>query len=109
MPNFSKNEVALVRYPFTDLTGNKVRPAVVVNAPSSSEDLFLVPLTSKTENLVSGEFQLTDWKSAGLHVPTAAKRGLYTVHSSLIIKTVGFLATRDATQLQKSLRLWLGL
>jgi hypothetical protein len=32
MPNFLKNEIVLVRYPFSDLTNSKVRPAVVVNA-----------------------------------------------------------------------------
>ena len=30
MPSFSKNEVILVRYPFSDLTAAKVRPAIVV-------------------------------------------------------------------------------
>jgi mRNA interferase MazF len=29
MPSFSKDEVILVRYPFSDLTAAKVRPAVV--------------------------------------------------------------------------------
>ena len=33
MPNYSKPEVVLVRYPFSDLMGAKVRPAVVVSAP----------------------------------------------------------------------------
>jgi hypothetical protein len=30
MPSFSKNEVILVRYPFSDLTAAKIRPAVIV-------------------------------------------------------------------------------
>ncbi len=33
MPSFSKNDVVLVGYPFSDLTAVKVRPAVVVNEP----------------------------------------------------------------------------
>jgi len=32
MPGFSKHEVILVRYPFSDLTAVKVRPAVVIDA-----------------------------------------------------------------------------
>ncbi len=48
MPNFSKNEIVLIRYPFSDLTELKVRPAVVVNAAHVSKDLFIVALTSKT-------------------------------------------------------------
>jgi len=44
MPSFSKNEIVLVRYPFSDLTNSKVRPAVVVNAAHISKDLFVVAL-----------------------------------------------------------------
>ncbi len=35
MPNYSKNSVILVRYPFSDLSAIKVRPAVIVNSDSS--------------------------------------------------------------------------
>ena len=60
MPSYSKNEVVLVRYPFSDLSGSKVRPAVVVNALHSSQDALVVPLTSKTSPLSAGEFVLTE-------------------------------------------------
>jgi mRNA interferase MazF len=32
MPNYSKGEVILIRYPFSDLSQVKVRPAVIINA-----------------------------------------------------------------------------
>ncbi len=32
MPNWSKNDIILVRYPFSDLSSSKVRPTVVVGA-----------------------------------------------------------------------------
>ncbi len=54
MPSYSKNDVILVRYPFSDFSGAKVRPAVVVNAPHASQDVFIVPLTSKTTSLLAG-------------------------------------------------------
>lgn len=109
MANFSRNDIILVRYPFSDLSGAKVRPAVVVNALHSSQDIFIVPLTSKTAPLLAGEFLLDDWQAGGLNVPTAAKRGLYTVHQTLALKTVGRLSPRDADQMEHSLRQWLGL
>ena len=109
MPSYSKNDIILVRYPFSDLSGAKVRPAVVVSAPHSSQDIFMVPLTSKTTPLLAGEFLLADWKAGGLNVATAVKRGLYTVRQTLIVKNVGRLSSRDTPQLQRSLREWLGL
>ena len=109
MPSFSKNDILLVRYPFSDLSAAKVRPAVVVSAPHVSQDLFIVPLTSKTVSLLAGEFSLADWTRSGLNVPTAVKRGLYTVRQDLVVKNIGRLSRRDTGQLQRSLREWLGL
>jgi mRNA interferase MazF len=109
MPSYSKNDVVLVQYPFSDLSSSKVRPAVVVSAPHISQDIMITPLTSKTGSLLKGEFVLSEWSAAGLNVATAAKRGLYTVHESLVVKLIGTLVETDVRQLEESLRDWLGL
>jgi mRNA interferase MazF len=109
MPNYSKPEIVLVSYPFSDLTSAKVRPAVVVNSAHASRDLFVVALTSKTIGLLAGEFVLTEWKQEGLNVETAVKRGIYTIKDTLVKKRIGKLADADAGQLEKSLREWLDL
>lgn len=109
MPSYSKNDIILVRYPFSNLSSSKVRPAIVVSAPHVSQDIMIVPLTSKTASLLEGEFVLAEWSTAGLNVTTAVKRGLYTVHESLVVTTIGQLADSDAERLDQSLRGWLGL
>lgn len=108
MPSYSKHDVILVRYPFSDLSSSKVRPAVVVSASHPSQDILITPLTSKTSYLLPGEFVLSDWAASGLNVATAAKRGVYTVHEGLVIKVIGQLAKDDASRLDQSLRDWLG-
>lgn len=108
MSNYSKNSIILVRYPFSDLSDSKVRPAVIVSAAHISRDIIIVPLTSKTSSLLLGEFVLSDWSAAGLNVPTAVKRGLYTIESQLIIKVIGRLSKADVQKLQNSLQSWLG-
>lgn len=109
MPSYSKHDIILVRYPFSDLSSLKVRPAVVVSAPHVSQDILITPLTSKTGSLLEGEFLLCEWSAAGLNVATAVKRGLYTVHESLVIKVIGKLTDADAAHLEQALRGWLGL
>lgn len=109
MRNFSTTDVVLVRYPFSNLQGDKIRPAVVVGTPSTSLDLFLVALTSNLESMLEGEFALTDWQAANLNRPTAVKRTLWSMERALIIKRVGSLSSPDYNQLKRSLRLWLGL
>jgi len=54
MASSFRGDVVLVRYPFSDLSSAKVRPAVVVHAPHVSADCFLVPLTSRIEGLLVG-------------------------------------------------------
>jgi len=107
MASFSKFDVILVRFPFSDLSGSKVRPAVVVHGPHPSQDVIAVPLTSRVSGLLPGEFSVLSWKAAGLNVPTAVKRGLFTLHSSLIVKRVGCFDRSDAKQLDQALRAWL--
>ncbi|MEG3438437.1 type II toxin-antitoxin system PemK/MazF family toxin [Pannus brasiliensis CCIBt3594] len=106
---YSKLDIVLDRYPFSDLSNAKVRPAIVVNSPHRSQDIFIVPLTSRINNLLEGEFLLEDWESEGLNVPTAVKRGIYTVQQTLILKRIGRISDGDARRLETSLRGWLGI
>ncbi len=109
MPSFFRNDVVLLRYPFTDLSGSKIRPAIIVGVPDSLQDYFVVPLTSQTNRLRADEFLLEEWEAAGLNVESAAKRGLATVHTSLLIKRVGQLHQDDVDTLNQSLTQWLDL
>jgi mRNA interferase MazF len=109
MPSYSKGDVVLVRFPFSDLSESKVRPVIVVSTPHKSQDLFVISLTSKTAHLLAGEFVLGEWKKSGLNVASAVKRGVFTIHESLIVKSIGTLSKSDAERVDDSLRGWLGI
>ena len=108
MPDYSKGDLVLVRYPFSNLTAFKVRPAVVVSLPGKYDDMFIVPLTSRINGLTDGEFALSDWSGSGLNVPSAVKRGILLVETSVFLKRVGRLNPEDWKTLQIGLQLWLG-
>ena len=103
--NCSRNEVVLVPIPFTDLTSQKVRPAIVLGS-NSHGDVFLAPITSQAHNI---DLPLAQWRAAGLNVPCGVKAQLTTVDSRCIVKSVGTLATADSTALDTNLRRWLQL
>ncbi len=109
MPNYLRHEIVLVHYPFSDLSGSKIRPAAIISPVHPSKDVIVVALTSRIARLFPGEFVLADWKEAKLNVPSAVKRGIYTVSSSLIIRAVGKLSATDQKKSDGSLRQWLGL
>jgi len=108
--NYSKNDIIIIPYPFTDMSSQKVRPAVVISSDNRKyEDIFIVPLTSRIYNLSDDEFCLQDWKESGLNVPTAVKRGCLLVDSNLIIKTIGSLSKTDSELVSNALKTWLEL
>jgi mRNA interferase MazF len=49
MSAYTQKDVVLVKFPFTDLTSSKVRPAIVVsnNYINSSDDIIVVMLTTQ--------------------------------------------------------------
>ncbi len=109
MTSYDRSDIVLATLPFSDFTGMKQRPAVVVSAPHPSVDLLLLPLTSQLEHLQPGEFALADWKGAGLLFPSAVKRGLFTLDRARINRRFGRLTAADQGALDSALRFWLGL
>jgi len=108
--NYSKGDVVLLPYPFTNLKTTKVRPAVVAATEDGRyADVFVVPVTSRIENLNSGEFVLRDWDKVGLNVVSAVKRGCVLVETSLIKLKVGKLSKRDIAAFNSALKKWLEL
>ena len=93
-------EVALVRFPFTDLTAAKKRPALVLARTTRSPRNRLATvamITSQVEALkLEGDVLLVDWKAAGLLHPSLLRLAkVATVDEQLIDKTIGRLSTRD--------------
>lgn len=98
-PALKRGTVVLVRFPFSDLTGAKLRPAVVL-ADAGRGDYVLVQVTSQPYTDPRA-VELTDasFASGGLERTSFARPGkLFTAHASLIARSVGELsatATRE--------------
>ena len=93
-------EVALVRFPFTDIAAAKKRPALVLARTTRSPRNRLCTVaivTSQVEALkLDGDVLLTDWKAAGLLHPSLLRLAkIATVDELLIEKTIGRLSARD--------------
>ena len=93
-------EVALVRFPFTDLATAKKRPALVLGRTTRSPRNRLATvamITSQVEAMkLDGDVLLTDWKAAGLLHPSLLRLAkVATVDEQLIEKTIGRLSARD--------------
>ena len=90
----ARGAVVLVNFPFTDLTGRKLRPAVVLAAGDYHSDIILCQITS----LDYGDREavaidpVRDFGQGTLAKPSFARpRKLFTANESLVIRVVGTL------------------
>ncbi|NUM48333.1 MAG: type II toxin-antitoxin system PemK/MazF family toxin [Anaerolineales bacterium] len=97
MTTYRQGDVLLVPFPFTDQSGVKQRPAVVLSGVDYNRthpDLILAPITSQVTNVLD-EILLTDWKSAGLLKPGAVKPVVSSFELTLVRKQLGKLTAKD--------------
>ena len=100
---YSFGDIVLVPFPFTDQTGLKKRPAVVVSSAAyhaQRRDLVIMAVTSQLRpRLGFGEFAVAEWRRAGLIAPSAMKPVLATIERRLVLKKLGKLEQPDVESL----------
>lgn len=84
--------VDLVRFPFTDLSQSKLRPAACL-ADAGRGDWVLCQITSNPcGDPTSQRLESTDFATDDLRVTSFARPGkLFTANTALIVRTIGFL------------------
>ena len=96
--------VILVQYPFTDMSGTKKRPAVVLSSEAYAGrygDVAIMPLTSVRQS-EAGLF-LRHWTDAGLLKPTWIKPMIATVAGRLVERELGAIHAEDRIRLREAL------
>lgn len=114
MPTYSKGDLVVVLYPFSDGSGRKPRPAVVVSDDVHNQQTRDIVLAQVTANIGApmraGDCYVRDWQAANLNAPSKARAGkLVTIEVNEIHKTIGHLSSTDLGVLETNLRLVLGL
>lgn len=103
---YSFGDIVLVDFPFSSNIGIKKRPAVVISKfefNKIKEDIVLLAITSKIDNLSIDEAPLKNWKEAGLVKPSAFKSVIFTVEKQFVDKAIGKLTNDDKRILLKCL------
>lgn len=115
LSKFARGEVVLTRFPFTDLRGTSLRPAVIVSQAQIGEDLILTAISSVVRGTLAPtdcivetthpEFSLT-----GLRVTSVIRiHKLAAVEDSVIVRRLGRLGPQLQAEVDRFLRLVLGL
>jgi mRNA interferase MazF len=105
----TRGDIVLVRFPFTDLSATKRRPAVVVWADPAQTDFTLVFISSQNvATLTFGEVALLpthpEFVLSGLSAPSKIRATkLVTLNRSLITRWLGRLGPLWASDLDRAL------
>lgn len=106
MTRFEPGDVVLVRFPFTDLSSTKRRPAIIVSPPDFSArygDVVVLALTSQEQP--EDFLALTRWSDAGLPKPTWVKALIATIAADLVIKKLGEVRDEDRSLVRRVISL----
>ena len=94
MSSLKPGDVVLVEVPFTDLTQSKKRPALVLL--SRGQDHLVAFFTSRIEQAGPDDVIISSSPENGLAVDSAVLVAkLFTLHESLVIRTLGHLNRDD--------------
>ncbi len=96
----SAGTVVLVRFPFSDLSNAKLRPAVVL-ADAGRNDLVLCQITSQPyADPIAVEISNSDLSTGSFRKPSFARPGkLFTANSAIVTKQIGELKAHKHEQI----------
>ena len=98
-----KGSVVLIPFPFTDLKGSKIRPAVVLTL--CGLDVTICFITSELKWKTEYDVFIFPSISNGLKVPSLIRTGkIATIDSSLILGELGELSNIEIAQLNNGLK-----
>jgi mRNA interferase MazF len=114
--SLANGDVVLVPFPFADLSGNKVRPAVVVSADPQGPELIVAFVTSVLTNRSprGAEIELSqvdpEFIATGLKMDSLIRLDkLVTLSANIITRRLGKLGSKAKASLAAGLRLAFGI
>lgn len=106
-----KYKIILVPFPFDDLSGIKVRPAICLTEKISGYDHVIIAFITSQIDKATEESDLLilasdpDFSQTGLKVNSAIRlHRLITIPTSIIRRQLGELPAKDRTETEKKLR-----
>ena len=89
MERFVKGDIVIIPFPFSDLSGSKKRPAMVlVDLPG--EDIMLCQITSQSRDSSSVSLTSQDFSSGTLPVNSYIRpTRIFTADKSMIVRKAG--------------------
>jgi mRNA interferase MazF len=112
MIGYRRGDVVLVNLVYSDESGVKRRPALIVSsAPyhQARQDVIVAAITSNVGRHLYGDYRIGDWRAAGLLYPSIVTGTIRTIKRSMLQRRLGTLTALDLQAFETELRRSLGL
>ena len=112
MTGYKRGDVVLIGFVFSDESGRKLRPALVLSSPAyhrGRREVIVAAITSNVRRRLFGDHLISDWKGAGLLFPSTATGILRTITGAMIERKLGTMARPDLDAVGRQLRRSLAL
>lgn len=113
---YRRGAVVVVEVTFSDLSGSKRRPALVVSDEAfhrTLPDLIVCPISSQPRYYRKpgpGDRPVRDWRAAGLRRPSTVRVSkLLAIDKDIIRRTLGVLPSQDLVTVEAGIRKAFGL
>ena len=109
---YEQGDVVLVLFTFTDESGDKRRPAVILSTSDyhrNRQEAIIAAITSNVDRVLFGDHFIAGWQDAGLLWPSIATGIIRTVKRSMIERRLGRIPAADMEAIRGQLRRVLAL
>ena len=110
--DYEQGDVVLVRFVYTDETGAKRRPAVILSTDDyhqGRQEAIIAAITSNVQRLLVGDHLIEGWQEAGLLFPSVVTGIIRTIRQATIERQLGKMPADDMQAIQNKMRYILGL
>lgn len=111
MTRCKRGDVVLVGFEFSDASGIKRRPALVISGDAyqrGRQEVIVAAITSNVSRLF-GDHPIKGWREAGLLYPSVVTGIVRTVKAGMVERRLGTLPPEDLERSSRQLRESLGL
>jgi len=107
---YKRGTIILVPFPFTDLTGNKVRPALIISKGKVGEDVVVVFVTSQTKLRGNHLVNLTPDQENGLKTTSKIVCSkIATLDAKIVLGEIGLISSVVQQKVDTELKKVLGI
>jgi mRNA interferase MazF len=107
MTSFSRGDIVLVKFVFTDEKGAKQRPGLILSGHKYNQgrrEAILAAITSNVGRLLIGDHKIKAWSQAGLLFPSTITGIIRTIKHEMIVRKIGELPASDLGVVEHTLR-----